>query len=61
MGYFMEDEVKQHFRYVLSIWTCYNVLQKMIYMIIIVTAIAESDLLMDTVWDSQQMVCATGQ
>ena len=33
----------------------------MIYVIIIVTAIAESDLLMDTVWDSQQMVCATGQ
>ena len=61
MGYFMEDQVEQHFRYVLSIWACYNVLQKMIYVTIIVTAIAESDLLMDTVWDSQQMVCATGQ
>ena len=61
MGYFMEDQVEQHFRYVLSIWACYNVLQKMTYVAIIVTAIAESDLLMDTVWDSQQMVCATGQ
>ena len=61
MGYFMEDQVEQHFRYVLSIWACYNVLQKMTYVTIIVTAIAESDLLMDTVWDSQQMVCATGQ
>ena len=49
MGYFMEDQVKQHFRYVLSICACYNVLQKMTYVIIIVTAIAESDLLMDTV------------
>ena len=37
MGYFMKDQVEQHFRYVLSIWACYNVLQK--YIIPIVNSI----------------------
>ena len=27
MGYFMEDQVEQHFRYVLSICACYKILQ----------------------------------
>ena len=33
MRYFMEDQVEQHFRYVISICACYNVLQR--YKIII--------------------------
>ena len=71
MGYFMEDQVEQHFRYVISVWACYNVLQKYNLQAYIIIHIvnsrmyasldAESNLLMDTVWDSQQMVCATGQ